>query len=171
MDSTRTVRVTLTYADTLTRGVGDGVVIHGQCTYCQSYSDIRGYFDKRDRGWSGNWWTVRVLSELPWHTWILWQGGIGDGVVIHGQYAYCQSYSDIYGYSDKDGVVIHWQNTYCQGYSDMHRYSDKGGREWTIHVLPWTFRDTLDFKVGNWLNMAPLDIPHQSQSCAYIPWL
>ena len=47
MYCTRTVRVTLTYADTLTRG-GEGgrVVIHVLYAYCQSYSDLRGYSHK-----------------------------------------------------------------------------------------------------------------------------
>ena len=43
------------------------MVIPGEYTYCQSYSDVRGYADK---GWKGG------------------------RVVIHGLYAYCQSYSD-----------------------------------------------------------------------------
>ena len=61
---TRTVRVTLTYADTLTRG-GEGgrVVIHVLYAYCQSYSDLRGYSDKGG--------AVRVLSELHLLTRIL----------------------------------------------------------------------------------------------------
>ena len=44
---TRTVRVTLTYADTLARG-GEGgrVVIRVLYAYCQSYSDLRRYSDK-----------------------------------------------------------------------------------------------------------------------------
>ena len=77
MYCTRTVRVTLTYADTLIRG-GEGgrVVIRVLYAYCQSYSDIRGYSDK---------------------------GGEGGRVVIRVLYAYCQSYSDLRGYSDKEG--------------------------------------------------------------------
>ena len=44
---TRTVRVTLTYADTLSRGgEGDRVVFHVLYAYCQSYSDLRGYSNK-----------------------------------------------------------------------------------------------------------------------------
>ena len=46
-DSTRTVRVTLTYADTLTRAGEDGrVVFRILYAHCQSYSDLRGYSDK-----------------------------------------------------------------------------------------------------------------------------
>ena len=50
-------------------------------------------------------------------------------VVIRVQYAYCQSYSDLRGYSDKGGVrvVIRVQYVYCQSYSDLRGYSDKGG--------------------------------------------
>ena len=40
MDSTRTVRVTVTYVDTVTRGVGDRVVVPVLYAYCQSYCDM-----------------------------------------------------------------------------------------------------------------------------------
>ena len=60
MDSTRTVRVTLTYADTLTRGVGreSGApwIVH-----------VLSYADTLTRGLgreSGDPWIVHVLSEL-----------------------------------------------------------------------------------------------------------
>ena len=81
--STRPCVVTLTYADTLTRGVeGDRVVILVLYAYCQSYSDLHGYSDK---------------------------GGEGGKVVILILYTYCQSYSDLHGYSDKEGVrVVEW---------------------------------------------------------------
>ena len=74
MYCTRTVRVTLTYADTLTRGGGEGGNPR-TVRVCQSYSDLRGYSDK----------------------------GGGMRVVIRVLYAYCQSYSDLRGYSDKGG--------------------------------------------------------------------
>ena len=52
-------------------------------------------------------------------------------VVIRVLYAYCQSYSDLRGYSDKGGVrvrmVIRVLYVYCQSYSDLRGYSDKGG--------------------------------------------
>ena len=51
-------------------------------------------------------------------------------VVIRVLYAYCQSYSDLRGYSDKGGgmrVVIRVLYAYCQSYSDLRGYSDKGG--------------------------------------------
>ena len=52
-------------------------------------------------------------------------------VVIRILYAYCQSYSDLRGYSDKGGggvrVVIRVLYAYCQSYSDLRGYSDKGG--------------------------------------------
>ena len=63
-----TVRVTLTYADTLTKEGGLRVVIRVLYAYCQSYSDLRGYSDK---------------------------GGIR--VVIRVLYVYCQSYSGVHG--------------------------------------------------------------------------
>ena len=55
----RTVRVTLTYADTLTGGGGGvRVVIRVLYAYCQSYSDIHGYSDK---GGEGGRVVIRVL--------------------------------------------------------------------------------------------------------------
>ena len=53
-------------------------------------------------------------------------------VVIRVLYAYCQSYSDLRGYSDGGGgggvrVVIRVQYAYCQSYYDLRGYSDKGG--------------------------------------------
>ena len=52
-------------------------------------------------------------------------------MVIHVLYAYCQSYSDLRGYSDRGGeggrVVIRVLYAYCQSYSDLRGYSDKGG--------------------------------------------
>ena len=67
MYCTRIVRVSLTYADTLTRG-GEGgrVVIRVLYAYCQSYSDFAD---------------------------TLTRGGEGGKVVIRILYAYCQSYS------------------------------------------------------------------------------
>ena len=103
----RTVRVTLTYVDTLTRG-GEGgrVVICVLYAYCQSYSDLRGYSDKGKGRWysvyctrtvrvqrysdkgggggeGGNPRTVRVLSELLWSPWwtadLTWHYWGGEG--------------------------------------------------------------------------------------------
>ena len=52
-------------------------------------------------------------------------------MVIRVLYAYCQSYSDLRGYSDKGGegggVVIRVLYAYCQSYFDLRGYSDKGG--------------------------------------------
>ena len=60
-------------------------------------------------------------------------------MVIRVLYVYCQSYSDLRGYSDKGGggeggrVVIRVMYAfrvlyaYCQSYSDLRGYSDKGG--------------------------------------------
>ena len=50
-------------------------------------------------------------------------------MVIRVLYAYCQSYSDLRGYSDKGGVrvVIHVLYAYCQSYSDIRGYSDNSG--------------------------------------------
>ena len=52
-------------------------------------------------------------------------------VVIRVLYAYCQSYSDLRGYSDRGGeggrVVIRVLYAYCHSYSDLRGYSDKGG--------------------------------------------
>ena len=50
MYSTRTARVTMVYADTLTRGLGDRVVVRVQYAYCHSYYGVRGYSDKGGRG-------------------------------------------------------------------------------------------------------------------------
>ena len=63
-----------------------------------------------------------------------------QGVVIPGQYTYCQSYFGIHEYSDKGGrglVVIPGQYTYCQSYSGIHRYSDNVGRG--LVVIPGQF--------------------------------
>ena len=52
------------------------------------------------------------------------------------QYAYCQSYSDLRGYSDKGGggeggrVVIRVLYAYSQSFSDIRGYSDKGKGRW-----------------------------------------
>ena len=42
--------VTMVYADTLTRGVGDRVVVHVQYVYSHSCCGVRGYSDKGGRG-------------------------------------------------------------------------------------------------------------------------
>ena len=51
-------------------------------------------------------------------------------VVIRVLYAYCQSYSDLRGYSNKGDeggrVVFRVLYAYCQSYSDLRGYSDKG---------------------------------------------
>ena len=49
MYSTRTAIVTM-YADTLTRGVGDRVVVRVRYVYSHSYYGVRGYSDKGGRG-------------------------------------------------------------------------------------------------------------------------
>ena len=46
MYSTRTAAVTVTYADTLTEGVGERVAVHVQYTQCHSYCDLSGYSDR-----------------------------------------------------------------------------------------------------------------------------
>ena len=84
-------------------------------------------------------------------------------VVIHVLYAYCQSYSDIRGYSDKGGgeggrVVIRVLYAYCQSYSDIHGYSDKGrggkgGNPRTLCVLSellWISEWTADKTQHHW---------------------
>ena len=50
MYSTRTAIVTTVYADTLTRGIGDRVVVRVRYVYCHSYYGVRGYSDKGGRG-------------------------------------------------------------------------------------------------------------------------
>ena len=50
MYSTRTAIVSMVYADTLTRGVRDRVVVHVRCAYCHSYYGVHGYSDKGGRG-------------------------------------------------------------------------------------------------------------------------
>ena len=42
MYGTRTATVTVTYADTLTEGVGERVAVRVQYTYCHGYSDREG---------------------------------------------------------------------------------------------------------------------------------
>ena len=46
-------------------------------------------------------------------------------VVIRVLYAYCQSYSDLRGYSDKGKG--RWYSVYCTRTVRVQRYSDKGG--------------------------------------------
>ena len=50
MYSTHTAIVTMVYTDTLTRGVGDRVVVRVQYMYCHSYYGVRGYSDKGGTG-------------------------------------------------------------------------------------------------------------------------
>ena len=53
-------------------------------------------------------------------------------MVTRVQYAYCQSYYDLHGYSDKGKG--RWYSVYCTRTVRVERYSDKGGRV-VIHVL------------------------------------
>ena len=75
MYSTCTAIVAVVYADTLTRGVGDRVVVRVRYAYCHSYYGVRGYSDK----------------------------GVGDRVVVRVRYVYSHSYYGVRGYSDKGG--------------------------------------------------------------------
>ena len=95
------VTVTLTSADTLTRGGGGGgrVDIPGLSMDGHSYSDIRGYSDKGGEGWT--------FLDYPWMVTVtlasadtLTRGGRVDisGLSMDGH-----SYSGIRGYSDKGG--------------------------------------------------------------------
>ena len=54
MYSTCTAIVTMVYRDTLTRGVGERVVVRVQYLYCHSYYGVQGYSDKGGRGDSGS---------------------------------------------------------------------------------------------------------------------
>ena len=60
-------------------------------------------------------------------------------MVIHVLYAYCQSYSDLRGYSDKGGGGVgeggnpHTVRVLSELYSDLRGYSDKGG----VRVVGW----------------------------------
>ena len=45
-----TAIVTMVYVDTLTRGVGDRVVVHVRYAHCHSYYGVHGYADKGGRG-------------------------------------------------------------------------------------------------------------------------
>ena len=49
MYSARTAIVTMVYADTLTRGVGDIVVVRVQYVYSHSCCGVHGYSDKGGR--------------------------------------------------------------------------------------------------------------------------
>ena len=49
MYSTCTAIVTMVYRDTLTRGVGERVVVRVQYRYCHSYYGVWGYSEKRGR--------------------------------------------------------------------------------------------------------------------------
>ena len=46
MYSTRTATVTVTYTNTLTEGEEERVAVRVQYTYCCSYCDLHGYFDR-----------------------------------------------------------------------------------------------------------------------------
>ena len=48
--STCTAIVAVVYVDTLTRGVGDRVVVRVQYAYRHSYYGVRGYSDEGGRG-------------------------------------------------------------------------------------------------------------------------
>ena len=64
MYSTRPATVTVTYADTLTEGVGERVAVRVQYTYRHSYCDLRGFSDRGGRGESGSTCTVHVPPQL-----------------------------------------------------------------------------------------------------------
>ena len=62
-------------------------------------------------------------------------------MVVRVLYAYCQSYSDLRGYSDRgvgDGgrVVVRILYAYCQSYSDLRGYSDKGDGGGVVVCVP-----------------------------------
>ena len=79
-------------------------------------------------------------------------------MVIRVWYAYCQSYSDLRGYSDKGGGVV-VEYAYCQSYSDLRGYSGKGGNLRTVRVLsellwsPWWTAD-LTWHYWTWMTIA-----------------
>ena len=64
MYSTRTATVTVTYADTLTEGVGERVAVRVQYAYRHSYCDLCGYSDRGGREESGSTCTVHVPPQL-----------------------------------------------------------------------------------------------------------
>ena len=91
-------------------------------------------------GWYSAYCTRNVRVTLTYAD-ILIRGGEGGRVVIRVRYAYCQSYYDLHGYSDKgkgrwysvyctrtvrvqicEGgrMVIHVLYTLCQSYSGVH---------------------------------------------------
>ena len=55
-------------------------------------------------------------------------------------------------------MAIHGWSGDCQCNSVVRRYSDMGSIGVAIHVLPWTIRVTLDYKVEYRHNIALLDI-------------
>ena len=75
------------------------------------------------------WWysaycTRNVRATLTYAD-TLTRGGEGGRVVIRVRYAYCQSYYDLHGYSDKGKG--RWYSVYCTRTVRVQRYSDKEG--------------------------------------------
>ena len=100
------------------------MAVRVQYTYCHSYSDLHGYFD---RGGGG---------------------GVGERVAVSVQYTYCHSYCDLHGYSDRGGKRREWQYMYSSHtaavtvtYMDTLTVGGGGGggesgSKCTVHVLP-----------------------------------
>ena len=76
----------------------------------------------------------------------LTRGGEGGRVVICILYAYCQSYSDLRGYSDKGKG--RWYSMYCTRTVRVQRYSDRGGEGGRV-VIHVRVRVTLESMVDS----------------------
>ena len=79
MYSTRTPTVTVTYTDTLTKGGRERVAVRVQYTYCHSYCDLQGYFDRggKRREWQYVF-STRAAAVTVTYTDTLTEGGRGE---------------------------------------------------------------------------------------------
>ena len=156
----------MTYADTLTEGVGERVAVRVQYTY--STRTATDTLTERGRGESGSTCTVHVPPQLLWLTRILWQKGVGEWVAVRVQYTYStRTATDTLTETGRgesgstctvhvlprilwqrgvgERVAVRVQYTYRHSYCDLRGYSDRVGQgsEWqyvystrTVHVLP-----------------------------------
>ena len=116
------------------------MAVRVQYTYCHSYCDLQGYFDRGGVGQyvystrTGYWTYMDTLTE-----------GGEERVAVRVQYTYCHSYCDLHGYSDRGGKRREWQYVYSTHTATVNvTYMDtltEGGRgvsgsTCTVHILP-----------------------------------